>query len=558
MSANILTLRGARTATPNWRVPGPTAARLAFVLYLAIGAYLAFVLHAYHGDAYSRVANAYYVLFSRDPHLAAIGFVWTPLPSLFELALLPVKMVWPALASVGFAAVLMSATFMSLAVREVDLTLQDFGLGRRARLALVAAFALHPAIVYYGAIGTSEAPMLFFAILGCRHLAGYVVSASTRSLVGVGIALAGAFLTRYEAVAAAVGVAGAIMLLGLLRQPGATRHRMARASADLIVALTPFVVVFVGWSLASWVIVGSPFTQFTSDYGNSSQMRVWAAAGLNEIGLPLGPSVELAALRLGALSIAAPVAIIAALYMLVARREYRVLAVAAVLGPTLAFMVLAYVLHVLAPWLRYFLVVIPLGILLIGLAIAPVARWVVPAHPGRLGGSRLAAGAALALAMISVPVATVGMLNRTVAVEESKDIGALLGPERDAPGRPGAAVRTFAGEQAVAEYLDAMNLPRGAVLMDVFSAFPIVLLSDHPDQFVITTDRDFKPALADPITFGVTYLLAPSVDGNGVLDAVNRAYPSLAGETGFATIAHTFPAIGTSATWNLYRLAGTP
>ena len=32
--------------------------------------FLAFVLHAYHGDAYSRVANAYYVLFSRDPHLA--------------------------------------------------------------------------------------------------------------------------------------------------------------------------------------------------------------------------------------------------------------------------------------------------------------------------------------------------------------------------------------------------------------------------------------------------------------------------------------------------------
>ena len=31
---------------------------------------------AFQGDAYSRVGNAYYVLFSRDPHLAAIGFVW--------------------------------------------------------------------------------------------------------------------------------------------------------------------------------------------------------------------------------------------------------------------------------------------------------------------------------------------------------------------------------------------------------------------------------------------------------------------------------------------------
>ena len=34
------------------------------------------------GDALSRVANGYYTLFSRDPHLAAVGFVWNPLPSL--------------------------------------------------------------------------------------------------------------------------------------------------------------------------------------------------------------------------------------------------------------------------------------------------------------------------------------------------------------------------------------------------------------------------------------------------------------------------------------------
>src|ERR1041385_9278526 len=63
------------------RLPDPLAG-VAFLGYIALGSYLALVLHAYHGDAYSRVANAYYVLYSRDPHLAAIGFVWMPLPSL--------------------------------------------------------------------------------------------------------------------------------------------------------------------------------------------------------------------------------------------------------------------------------------------------------------------------------------------------------------------------------------------------------------------------------------------------------------------------------------------
>ena len=54
-------------------------------------------------DAMSRVANAYYVLFSRDPHLAAIGFVWNPLPSLATLPLLVFSPWFPALASLGAA-----------------------------------------------------------------------------------------------------------------------------------------------------------------------------------------------------------------------------------------------------------------------------------------------------------------------------------------------------------------------------------------------------------------------------------------------------------------------
>jgi hypothetical protein len=805
VTAVALPLRRIGAAWPSVRLPTVTPGRLAFLLYLALGGYLALALHAFHGDAYSRVANAYYVLFSRDPHLAAIGFVWTPLPSLFELAFLPAKIVWPGIAQLGLPAVVMSATFMGLAVREIDLILRDFGLGRITRLGLVAAFALHPAIVYYGAIGTSEAPVLFFALLACRNLARYAVTPSTASLVGVGFALAGAFLTRYEAVPAAVGVALAIVWLTLLRLPGTVRQRLGHAGGDIVVALTPFVLVFIGWSLASWIVVGSPFVQFTSDYGNSSQMRVWAAAGANEIGLAVGPSIALAGLRLTALSIVAPIALLAALWALIVRRDYRVLAIGAVLGPILAFMIVAYLFHLLAPWLRYFISVVPLGIILVGLCIAPrvgaeraastgqwratvagvrvrlaagiarmrsrltdratsltsriaiglvvlallasgfiarleplktksatvqarlralvarafvgaaarlepistqsatlqarlrarlsalaagasvgaaarlepistkvatldarvramaarasvgaaamlepintkvstlqprlrvlaarvsestarlaplserlarlrarsaalatrvsgrvraVAAWVTPrlaavgssvrtrvrgiariavrfvgmavrtaavrsgqfaVRLARALAPRLAPlvpAAALALALVSVPVAAFGMLDRTVAVEESKDIGALLGPQAAEADRPGAALRTFAGEQKVAAYLDSMDLPRGSVLMDVFSAFPIALWSERPEQFIITTDHDFKQVLADPPTFGVRYILAPSLQGNGIMDAVNRAYPDLATTTGgFATLVHTFPGIGTSATWSLY------
>jgi hypothetical protein len=564
MTAIAVTLGRARIRPRSLSFPiANLPAILSFALYLGLGAYLAFVLHAFHGDAYSRVANAYYVLFSRDPHLAAIGFVWMPLPSLFELAFLPAKVVFPALAEQGFAAVIMSATFMALAVATMDRMLADFGIRGAARLALLAAFALNPMIAYYGAIGTSEAPTLFFALLACRHLARYCIAPTTASLVTLGLALAGGYLTRYEAAAAPIGVAGLILLVCLARVPGTIRTRVAHAAADIAVALTPFVLVFVAWAVASWLIVGSPFSQFSSDYGNSSQMQVWAAQGANEIGLPLGPSIVLAGVRLTALSVAAPVGLLAAAWVLVARRDWRVLAIGAVLGPMLGFMVLVYLVHLVAPWLRYFILVIPMGILLLALAIAPpIARAQSPAESTtrrpRPWVPRLATGLStallLAVAVASVPVAAAGMLSRTVAVEEARDVGALLGPEAASPARPGAALRTFAGEKVVADHLDAMDLPRGSVLVDVFSGFSIVMLSRDPDQFVTTTDRDFEQALADPALFGVRYLLAPSIGGNGVMDAVNRSYPGLAHREDFATEAATFPALGTSSTWTLYEV----
>ena len=72
------------------------------VLYLAVAVLL--VRHdILFADAMSRVVNAYYVLFSRDPHLPAIGFVWNPLPSLVLLPILPLKSVAPWLVTHGFA-----------------------------------------------------------------------------------------------------------------------------------------------------------------------------------------------------------------------------------------------------------------------------------------------------------------------------------------------------------------------------------------------------------------------------------------------------------------------
>ena len=86
---------------------------LPFAGYLSVAVLLDLVYHSVVGDATSREANAYYVFFSNDPHLAAIGFVWNPLTSLTEMPLILLKGLWPALTAEAFASGIMSSVFMA-------------------------------------------------------------------------------------------------------------------------------------------------------------------------------------------------------------------------------------------------------------------------------------------------------------------------------------------------------------------------------------------------------------------------------------------------------------
>src|SRR5690349_19080871 len=98
---------------------GPLVFGSSLLFYLAVSAILVFGANVILGDALARVANAYRILFSRDPHLAAIGFVWSPLPPLAVLPLLPLKSLWPDLVARGFAGNIVTALFMAGAVYQV-------------------------------------------------------------------------------------------------------------------------------------------------------------------------------------------------------------------------------------------------------------------------------------------------------------------------------------------------------------------------------------------------------------------------------------------------------
>lgn len=522
-----------------------------FALYLTAGVVLALINHSLVGDAWSRVGNAYYVLYSRDPHLAAMGFVWNPLPSLLTLPFLPLMAAWPPLVREGFINNIYSAIFMAFAAQQILGTMRDMRVATPIALAVTLLFALHPIIVQYGANGMTEALFILLLVVLIRNLTRWSRTNGTAPLVGAGIALGLAYLVRYEA--APVGAAAGLYVAGwtFMRLPGPRRDRLIGAIADGLVFGAPLAASFVLWALASWLMVGEPFEQFSSAYGTTSQL----AADLENIYFGTGqgtPDAIVYSARqiFGLTPLLLPILAIGFVTALV-RRDATILAMVAVFGSIIVFALWAWLTGKTGGWLRYYITVIPFTALAAGWAIGHVwSWWDMPGRAGWIGrafvgGRRSLAigvtGAVLAMLAVSLPSGAGVLFDRTL-------------------GRPEGTIndiRRWESGRDVAAYIDGMGLDEGSVLLDVFLGFPIVLHTEDPRQFVITPDRDFPAVLQDPDTFGVEYLLVPPPDVElGELDAVNRAFPGVYEDGGgIAELVTEFDSPVENFHWRLYRLA---
>ncbi len=558
-----------------------------FVVYLVVGSVLVFGAGSVPIDTWARVGNAHYAMFSRDPHLAAIGFVLSPLPTIAIMPLLPFKALWPALVTDAFAANITTAFFMAAAVVQLRGFLGDLGTRRAAAWMITALFAAHPMIVYYGSNGLTEALFVLSLVLTVRHVARWLVSGDPISLAAIGASLAIGYLTRYEAITVATGVLGLVFAVSYVRarlmSPWAALHS---ARGETIIAALPIVASVGAWAFASWLIIGSPFPHFTSAYGNSAQLQalrpyVEAQTGqgtsaavpylLNQL-LGLQPGV-LALLGLGALAA-------------VARRDVRLLGVAAVFGPVIAFAGLAFLRGATVGFLRYEIAIVPLGACLagivlgrsvVGTATSNNLRPRTPILPGadrampqpRLSHRRFSARAPMSvigrsaavglvclLLAAAIPSALATMRHPLLAREESDQLRPVLSTLGDAPARSFVVIQHERTEE-IARDLDDLDLPAGSVLVDVALANSIVLQSQRPTQFVITTDRDFELAVADPAGLGLRYMLVASTEGLGAVDALGRAHPGLY-ETGvgIGRLIRQYGPDGIGA-WRLFAVVGT-
>ncbi|QBJ98672.1 ABC transporter [Rhodococcus sp. ABRD24] len=517
-------------------------------------------------DSLSRVAAVSGVLLSRDPHLAAIGFVFTPLTAFAQLPLGFLGHWWPELLRWNLTAVAMSAPFMAGTVIQVRGIARDRGCSTVLVVVLTALFALNPMIVMYAANGMSEAPFLFFVCWAVRRLIRWIRSDGVHDLITAGLALALAYLTRYDAIAP-MFVAGALVgLISLLRyRPTAQPARgdsWWAAAIDVALVVAPGVAAFVAWSLTSWLITGTAFQQFSSVYGNS--------AILEQAGGNTTTAVERALFSLSEMAVLAPalpVLLLAAAILAIRRRDAEILVPVALFGSVLGTQSLLYLMDSTFPFLRFYITIIPLAFVLVVL-LAPSRAPVISHRPGHAappprpippnpGPSPLVA---LAVSMLvgSTAITTVAMGNARLAALEHSIASAIV-PGRQDPAEL-AILRTFGAERRIAEYLDALNLPDGSVLLDTVEGFAVVTASNNPKQFVITSDTDFTKILDDPAGHGVQYILAVPNTKRGIADAVNRRYPTMF-ETGSGGVGALVLEMrndgGTEPEmWRLYRVTG--
>ncbi|MGI5218335.1 ABC transporter [Nocardia sp. CA-290969] len=537
---------------------------LATAVYLAAGLYLAVEPHYIMGDSLSRVSAARSVLFSRDPHLAAVGFIFTPLATVVQLPVVLFSHWWPVLTSWNITAVLMSAPFMAGAVVQIRGLCADRGVPTWLMWVLTALFALNPMIVFYAANGMSEAPFVFLLCWTARRLIRWLHTDDVHDLCLAAIALALGYLTRYDALPVATGVMVFVAVVTWLRTPGPRRHRFTDTAMDALLVAAPTGIAAVAWAMTSWLITGEPFQQLTSDYGNAGIVEQSSSGGgapaplygllysISEI-MILGPAL--------------PVLIPVCLALAWRRRDPEVLAAGIVFGAVLAFATRNYMTGTTFPFLRFYISAIPLMVVLACQLVPPSGE--IPARrPGRHhrprrtdpGRAALAPAVLAAVLVLATPIVTGAlMLSPTLSVQQyalqeivfpdPADTSATRSQER-------RIIASFRTERELARYIDDLGLPDASVLMDTVYGFAVYTATDRPHTYIIPSDQDFITILNDPAAHGVHYILAVPNSGRGASDAVNVRYPTLY-ETGaeIATLELEIPNDGDNQPiWRLYRV----
>lgn len=521
---------------------------LVFAVDLTVG--MLFVdAGVYWHDAASRVQNALDIIYGSDPHLAALGFVWMPLPVFFELLPAALYPLWPSIGSAGVIAASTTAAAGGATAALLIYTAQRLGLSLWIGAGAALLFAMNPMIVMFSSNGMSEGIAAPFLIGAACFMLLFWQSARRRYVLAAGVALGLAFATMYEA--APFGVALFVALvIGVLADYNrnaevAPRGRFNAALALGALLTLPAVYIGALWIVANGVIMGDPLYFATSEDSNAGQtQRYLDAFGSDGGAFSVSGSVIDTFLYVSARIW--PFLLPAAAILLVRAVQGRFWNLR-----TLAFVLLVASVPVglITPliytgssfgWLRFF--IYPLFV---------AAAWglyeLAQSERRRTAFAIIATGW-----LLSVPATFWAMTQPQIGQEEHSKVAALLGREKAPPGD-----NLVGAERPVAKYVERQLERRGGrVLVGQFAAWSVRqnVSPALSHRFLTTYDREFDAAVANPRTYDVSMILLFD-PGNVSKDVILEARPELwDGAPGTTLIRWFKPTATLPDQWRLYAV----
>jgi 4-amino-4-deoxy-L-arabinose transferase-like glycosyltransferase len=225
------------------------------------------------GDAFFRSANALFTLYSADPKLANIGFVWMPLPTLLNLPWVALYPAWPSIVSSGVASSLTSAVCGGGTAAVLLSTATRLGLPNGVGWAYALLVSANPMIFLYAGTGMSEGVVAPFLVAAVCCVTLFWHSGQRWWVGAAGVALALGFAAAYETLPFGA-VLFAALICGILwpseARPSAPLGR-ARAVEGLgTLFLVPSVFTGALWVGLNAIIMKDPLFFARGDYGYSS------------------------------------------------------------------------------------------------------------------------------------------------------------------------------------------------------------------------------------------------------------------------------------------------
>ncbi|MCD9024485.1 glycosyltransferase family 39 protein [Cohnella silvisoli] len=479
-----------------------------FISEFSLGYYISHVIGYLHSDAISRVANAFYVLYSRDPHLGAIGFIWNPLPSLLELIPLLFYPLYPPLASSALAGILLTSMFAGLTAIHLYRAGQKFKLSIPMSVTVTLLYGLNPFIFLFGANGLSDVPYMYFLMMSITEFCFWMKDRKISSLLVSGFTLSLAFWTRYEAVPFGFSIALSIVIVVFLWQRDnsyTTKEKWYKVEATSILVLLP--VVFSGfmWLFFNYSIMGNPLYFLNSEYSNDAAAVVLRNdAEFQKIFKNPWTILQLVIKKTFWYSI--PLFSILIVRIITGRLfkwDIAVLLLLFCAVPGLQYLLLLR--QTSFGWFRYFMYVLPVVV-----AWIPYELGMIEKRMRRISFAIISCGLFVTACMLSY-----ALTNPNIAPDEHSFLTIKKGNE---------SYQRQLIEKDAAKWMDD-NIT-GTILTDSASAFTILVNSRVPKKYLITSDLDFRASVDKPLEHNVDYILIPK-PLNNVQSTINMSYPDM-------------------------------